>query len=82
MNDLTVALFLICFVGIAGATFAFMWKMTAASLDAMNKPPIKTEVNIHPEMQDVRSGTSLLVFNANQEDDDDDDDGDIIVVRP
>ena len=81
MNDLTVALFLICFVGIAGATFAFMWKMTAASLEAMNRPPIKREVNIHPEMQDVRSGTSLLVFNANQEDDDDDD-GDIIVVRP
>tara|TARA_B100000965_G_scaffold322484_1_gene284007 strand:- start:2554 stop:2799 length:246 start_codon:yes stop_codon:yes gene_type:complete len=81
MNDLTASLYLLCFVGIAGATFAFMWKMTTASLDAMNKP-IKREVNIHPEMQDVRSGTSLLVFNANKEEDDDDDDGDIIVVRP
>ena len=81
MNDLTASLYLLCFVGIAGATFAFMWKMTTASLDAMNKP-IKREVNIHPEMQDVRSGTSLLDFNANKEEDDDDDDGDIIVVRP
>ena len=80
MNDLTASIYLLCLVGIAGATFAFMWKMTTASLDAMNKP-IKREVNIHPEMQDVRSGTSLLVFNANKEDDDDDD-GDIIVVRP
>ena len=66
MNDLTASIYLLCFVGIAGATFAFMWKMTTASLDAMNKP-IKREVNIHPEMQDVRSGTSLLVFNANKE---------------
>ena len=81
MNDLTVIIFLICFVGITGATFAFMWKMTTASLDAMSKPS-KRETNIHPEMQDVRSGTSLLVFNANKEEDDDDDDGDIIVVRP
>ena len=80
MNDLTVIVFLICFVGITGATFAFMWKMTTASLDAMSKPS-RREENIHPEMQDVRSGTSLLVFNANKEDDDDDD-GDIIVVRP
>ena len=82
MNDLTASIYLLCLVGIAGATFAFMWKMTTASLDAMSKPS-KREANIHPEMQDVRSGTSLLVFNANrEEDDDDDDDGDIIIVRP
>ena len=81
MNDLTASIYLLCLVGIAGATFACMWKMTTASLDAMNKPS-KREANIHPEMQDVRSGTSLLVFNANKEEDDDDDDGDIIVVRP
>ena len=79
MNDLTASIYLLCLVGIAGATFAFMWKMTTASLDAMNKP-VRREVNIHPEMQDVRSGTSLLVFNANKEDDDDDD-GDVIIVR-
>ena len=81
MNDLTASIYLLCLVGIAGSTFAFMWKMTTASLDAMSKPS-KREANIHPEMQDVRSGTSLLVFNANKEEDDDDDDGDIIVVRP
>ena len=81
MNDLTASIYLLCLVGIAVATFAFMWKMTTASLDAMSKPS-KRETNIHPEMQDVRSGTSLLVFNANKEEDDDDDDGDIIVVRP
>ena len=81
MNDLTASIYLLCLVGMAGATFAFMWKITTASLNAMNKPS-KREANIHPEMQGVRSGTSLLVFNANKEEDDDDDDGDIIVVRP
>ena len=79
MSDIAVIVYFIGFSMVAGATFAFMWKMTSASLDAMNKP-IRREVNIHPEMQDVRSGTSLLVFNANKEDDDDDD-GDVIIVR-
>ena len=37
--------------------------------------------NIHPEMRDVKSGESLLVFNPQQEDEDDDDEGDVIVVR-
>ena len=79
MSDIAVIVYFIGFSMVAGATFAFMWKMTSASLDAMNKP-VRRAVNIHPEMQDVRSGTSLLVFNANKEDDDDDD-GDVIIVR-
>ena len=37
--------------------------------------------NLHPEMRDVKSGESLLVFNPQQEDEDDDDEGDIIIVR-
>mgnify|MGYP001307269507 CR=1 FL=1 len=42
--------------------------------------PIKRRV--HPEMDEVETGTELLVFRGYEEDDDDDDDdGDILVVR-
>ena len=34
---------------------------------------------IHPEMEDVKSGESLLVFSAEEKEEDDD--GDIFIVR-
>tara|TARA_B100001093_G_scaffold507023_1_gene566919 strand:+ start:743 stop:988 length:246 start_codon:yes stop_codon:yes gene_type:complete len=80
MNDLTVLIFALFFVGIAGATFAFMFKMMTVTLADLNKPISRVD-NVHPEMQDVRSGESLLVFHAPEEDEDTDDDGDIIIVR-
>ena len=77
MNDLTVLIFALCFVGIAGATFAFMFKMMTVTLADLNKPISRVD-NVHPEMQDVRSGESLLVFHAPEEDEDTEDDGDIV----
>ena len=53
------------FAETAGATFSFMWKMTSASLEEMNKPVRKR--NIHPEMKDVQDGEELLVFRQQKD---------------
>ena len=76
MNDLTVLLFLVMFASIVGMTFAFMFTMMRTTLRDVNRP--RQVTNVHPEMQDVKNGDELLVFNA---DDEDDDDGDILIVR-
>ena len=76
MNDLTVLLFLVMFASIVGMTFAFMFTMMRKTLRDVNRP--RQVTNVHPEMQDVKTGDELLVFNV---DDDEDDDGDIFVVR-
>ena len=76
MNDLTVLLFLVMFASIVGMTFAFMFTMMRTPLRDVNRP--RQVTNVHPEMQDVKNGDELLVFNANDEDDDD---GDILIVR-
>ena len=69
MNDFTVLVYGICFFAVAGATFAFMWKMTTVSIESMNKPVQRT--NLHPEMRDIESGEELLVFRADMEDEGD-----------
>ena len=76
MNDLTVLLFLVMFASIVGMTFAFMFTMMRSTLREFDRP--RQVTNVHPEMQDVKNGDELLVFNA---DDEDDDDGDILIVR-
>ena len=76
MNDLTVLLFLVMFASIVGMTFAFMLTMMRSTLREFDRP--RQVTNVHPEMQDVKNGDELLVFNA---DDEDDDDGDILIVR-
>ena len=73
MNDLTVFIYGVFFLAIAGGTFAFMWKMTTISIESINKP---TKRAIHPEMSDVQSGDELLVFKP-----EDDDEDDVFVVR-
>ena len=75
MNDFTVLVYGICFFAVAGATFAFMWKMTASSLESINKPIPRR--NVHPEMKDVQTGDELLVFKPEE----DDDEPDTVVVR-
>ena len=65
MNDLSVFIFAVFFFAVAGATFAFMWKMTTVSIESMNKPVQRT--NLHPEMRDIESGEELLVFRADME---------------
>ena len=78
MNDFTVLVYGICFFAVAGATFAFMWKMTASSLESINKPIPRRKV--HPEMEDIQSGEELLVFKPDSEEEDDDE-GDVIIIR-
>ena len=75
MNDITVLLYLLLFTIVLGMTFAFMYGMMKTTLNEFNKP----RRNVHPEMEDVKSGDELLVFNMN--DDDDDDDENLIIVR-
>jgi len=76
MSDLTVLLYLVMFAVIVGMTFAFMYTTMKATLNEFDKS--RQIRNVHPEMQDVKNGDELLVFNA---DDDEDDDGDILIVR-
>tara|TARA_B100000941_G_scaffold205749_1_gene150100 strand:- start:641 stop:874 length:234 start_codon:yes stop_codon:yes gene_type:complete len=76
MNDLTVLLYLIMFAIIVGTTFAFMYTMMKSTLREVNSPRRK----VHPEMEDVKTGDELLVFNLDEEDEDDND-GDVMIVR-
>ena len=78
MNDFSVMIYGVLFFAIAGATFAFMWKMTASSLESINKPIPRR--NVHPEMEDIQSGEQLLVFKP-ENDQEDDDEGDVIIIR-
>tara|TARA_Y200000002_G_scaffold53675_1_gene39171 strand:+ start:218 stop:469 length:252 start_codon:yes stop_codon:yes gene_type:complete len=82
MNDITVFIYLCFFVALFGATFAFMFKSMTYTLKAMDKP-IRTTRSVHPEMDEVESGTELLVFRGfeDEEDEEDDGEGDILVVR-
>ena len=73
MSDFTVLIYAVFFFAIAGATFAFMWKMTTISIESINKP---TKRAVHPEMSDVQSGDELLVFKP-----EDDEEDDVFVVR-
>ena len=67
MNDTLVFIYLIFFVMLFASTFAFMFKMMGSTLNDFNKP---TKRNVHPEMEDVKSGESLLVFSTRKDDDD------------
>ena len=68
MSDIAVIVYFIGFAMVAGATFAFMWKMTSASLEALNQP-IKRKVPApHPEMEGVQYGEKLLIYTPKKED--------------
>ena len=75
MNDITVLLYLLLFTIVLGMTFAFMYGMMRTTINEFNKP----RRNVHPEMEEVKSGDELLVFSMN--DDDDDDDDNLIIIR-
>ncbi len=70
MNNIELVIFGLLFAGTAGAAFAFMWK----SMSMLREEPRRRN-RIHPEMENVKSGEELLVFNAET-----DDDGDEVVV--
>ena len=70
MNDITIFVYLTFFIGIFGMTFAFMWKMMGSTLAEFDKQK-KESYNIHPEMDDVKDGTELLVFKPSPNDEKD-----------
>ena len=75
MNQITVLIYLICFVSLLGATFAFMFTMMTSTLKEFDKPKKKSKTVIpapHPEMEGVKYGEELLVFRSEDNDLDDD----------
>ena len=88
MNDTLIFIYLVFFVALFAATFAYMFKMMTSTLAEMDKKPVKSYGDAmkpykipapHPEMEGIQYGEELLVFNPEDQDDDEDDDGDIIV---
>ena len=59
MSDIAVIVYFIGFAMVAGATFAFMWKLMSSTLDDFKKP-IKKK-SLHPELSDVNNGDELMV---------------------
>ena len=89
MNDTLIFIYLVFFVMLFASTFAFMWRMMSSTLSEMDRRPTRSYGDAmrpykmpapHPEMEGVKYGEELMVFNP-EEDDDDDDDGDIVVRR-
>tara|TARA_S200000501_G_scaffold323013_1_gene319406 strand:- start:1004 stop:1213 length:210 start_codon:yes stop_codon:yes gene_type:complete len=66
MNDITVFLYLVFFVALFGATFAFMFKSMTDIQMEMNRKPVRKR-NIHPEMKDVQDNEELLVFSIDED---------------
>ena len=40
MNDVTIFIYLVFFIMVASATFAFMWKMMSSTLAEMDRKPV------------------------------------------
>tara|TARA_B100000401_G_C52325664_1_gene493938 strand:- start:90 stop:299 length:210 start_codon:yes stop_codon:yes gene_type:complete len=66
-NQIVVGIYLISFVALLGATFAFMFRMMTSTLMELDKKPRRP---IHPEMRDVENGEELLVFKGLKDADD------------
>ena len=55
MNDVTIFIYLVFFVALAAATFAYMFKMMTSTLAEFNKRPVRSygdamrAYRIHPE---------------------------------
>ena len=87
MNDTLIFIYLVFFVILFASTFAFMWRMMSSTLREMDKRPVRSYGEAmkpykipapHPEMEGIKYGEELLVFNP-EDQEDEDDDGDIIV---
>ena len=75
MNQITVLIYLICFVSLLGATFAFMFTMMTSTLKEFDKPRKRNKTVIpapHPEMEGVQYGEELLVFRSEENESEDD----------
>ena len=89
MSDVWVFIYLMGFAAVFGMTCVYMFMMMRSTLSEMDKRPVKSYSDAmrayrpsapHPEMEGIKYGEELLVFNP-EEEDDDDDDGDIVVRR-
>ena len=87
MNDISVFIYLMCFAAVFGMTCVYMAMMMRSTLSDFNKRPTRSYADSmrpykppapHPEMEGIKYGEELLVFNP-EEEDDDEDDGDIVV---
>ena len=87
MNDISVFIYLMCFAAVFGMTCVYMAMMMRSTLSDFDKTPVKSYGDAmraykmpapHPEMEGIKYGEELLVFNPEDEDDDEDD-GDIVV---
>ena len=58
MNDMFVFIYGLMFAAVVGGTFAFMWRMAGMLVRDMEKP----KKVVHPEMENIQPGESLLVF--------------------
>ena len=76
MNDMLSFIYLASLFAVGGAAFSLMWKNIS---DIKNEQFNKYNTRPHPEMEGIKYGEELLVFNPEDEEDDDEDDGDIIV---
>ena len=88
MNDISVFIYLMCFAAVFGMTCVYMAMMMRSTLNSFDNTPVKSYGDAmraykvpapHPEMEGVKYGEELMVFNPEDQDDDDEDDGDIIV---
>ena len=88
MNDTSVFIYLMCFAAVFGMTCVYMFTMMKSTISEFDKRTVKTNEDAmrsyrmpapHPEMEGIKYGEELLVFNPDDEEDEDEDDGDIIV---
>ena len=88
MNDITIFVYLVFFVMLFAATFAYMIKMMGSTLETFDKTPVRSYGDAmraykipapHPEMEGVKTGEELLVYTPEEQDEDDE--GDIINSR-
>ena len=86
MNAISVFIYLMCFAAVFGMTCVYMFMMMRSTISEFDKRTVKNNEDVmrayrmpapHPEMEGVKYGEELMVFNP--EEDDDEDDGDIIV---
>ena len=78
-----------CFAAVFGMTCVYMFMMMRSTISEFDKRTVKNNEDVmrayrmptpHPEMEGIKYGEELLVFNPEDEEDADEDDGDIIVI--
>ena len=74
-SQITIFIYLICFVSLLGATIAFMYTIMMSTLRDFDKPRVRKKTVLpapHPEMEGVQYGEELLVFRSEDNDSEDD----------